>query len=106
MRQHRELVVALLTANVVDAEADPDDASVTDAFARPLARLERFTRREMAGRGLIGDPTIAVRATFGMVMAMAVLDDWFFSGVSRRPSHAVVTAGMTELVVHGITGTR
>jgi AcrR family transcriptional regulator len=106
MRRHRELVVALLTANAFDAEADPDDASLTDAFAGPLARLEGFTRREMAGRGLTGDPTIAVRATFGMVMAMAVLDDWFFSGVSRRPPHAVITAEMTELVLHGIAGPR
>jgi AcrR family transcriptional regulator len=105
MREHRELVVALITANAFDDEADPDGLPITDAFARPILRLERFTRREMAGRGLTGDPTIAVRATFGMVMSMAVLDDWFFAGVGRRPATEMVTRQMTDLVVGGITGT-
>jgi len=103
MHEHRELVVALITANAFEDEADPDGVPITDAFARPIRRLEKFTRREMAGRGLSGDPTISVRATFGMVMAMAVLDDWFFAGVTRRPPAEAVTTEMTDLVVGGIT---
>jgi AcrR family transcriptional regulator len=102
MREHRELVVALITANDFDDE-DPSGTPLTDAFARPIRRLETFTRREMAGRGLTGDPTISVRATFGMVMSMAVLDDWFFAGVARRPTAEAVTKEMTDLVVGGIT---
>jgi AcrR family transcriptional regulator len=103
MREHRELVIALITANDFEAEADPDGVPITDAFARPIRRLEKFTRREMAGRGLVADPTIGVRATFGMVMSMAVLDDWFFAGVARRPVTDAVTREMTDLVVFGIT---
>jgi AcrR family transcriptional regulator len=105
MRDHRELVIALITANAFDDEADAGDSPITDAFARPIRRLEKFTRREMAGRGLATDPTIGVRATFGMVMSMAVLDDWFFAGVARRPMTDAVTREMTDLVVFGITGT-
>ena len=104
MREHRELVVALIAANSFDAEHDPEGAPLTDAFARPLERLERFTRREMAGRGLAANPTVAVRATFGMVMSMAVLDDWFFSGVTRPPSGETVAREMTDLVVYGLAG--
>jgi AcrR family transcriptional regulator len=103
MREHRELVVALITANAFEDEADSDGVPITDAFARPIRRLEKFTRREMAGRGLSGDPTISVRAIFGMVLSMAVLDDWFFAGVSRRPAAEAVTREMTDLVVGGIT---
>lgn len=103
MRDHRELVVALIAANSFAADAEPGDAPLTDAFARPLDRLERFTRREMAGRGLSGDPTVTVRATFGMVMAMAVFDDWFFSGVARPPSGLTIAREMTDMIVHGIT---
>lgn len=105
MREHRELVVALFTAN----SSHPDDREagpLSDAFARPLERLERFTRREFAGRGLAANPTVAVRATFGMVMSMAVFDDWFFSGVSRTPSPGTVVREMTDLVVFGIAGAR
>ena len=105
MREHRELVVALITANTFEEESDPDGVPITDAFAGPIRRLETFTRREMAGRGLTGDPMIGVRATFGMVMTMAVLDDWFFAGVARRPDSETVTREMTDLVVSGITGT-
>lgn len=106
MREHRELVVALIAANTFDADADPGDLPLADAFARPLERLERFTRREMAGRGLSGNPTVSVRATFGMVMSMAVLDNWFFSGVARPPSGATLAREMTDLVVYGFVGRR
>ena len=104
MREHRDLVVALIGANSFDAEHDPEGAPLTDAFARPLERLERFTRREMAGRGLAANPTVAVRANFGMVMYMAVLDDWFFSGVTRPPSGETLAREMTDLVVFGLAG--
>jgi AcrR family transcriptional regulator len=104
MREHRELVIALITANGFEEEADAGGIPITDAFARPIRRLEKFTRREMAGRGLSTDPTIGVRATFGMVMSMAVLDDWFFAGVAKRPATEAVTREMTDIVVFGITG--
>ncbi|GAA0605737.1 hypothetical protein GCM10009547_04540 [Sporichthya brevicatena] len=104
MHEHRELIVALIGANSFDAENDPDGDLLSDAFARPLERLERFTRREMAGRGLGANPTVAVRATFGMVLSMAVLDDWFFSGVTRPPSEETIAREMTDLVVFGIRG--
>jgi AcrR family transcriptional regulator len=103
MREHRELVVALFTANSADAD-DGEAGPLSDAFAEPLERLERFTRREFAGRGLAANPTVAVRATFGMVMSMAVFDDWFFSGVTRVPSGETVVREMTDLVVFGIAG--
>lgn len=104
MRDHRDLVVALITANSADGDDDGGGAPLSDAFARPLERLERFTRREMAGRGLAANPTVAVRATFGMVLSMAVLDDWFFSGVARRPSDATIAREMTDLLVFGFAG--
>lgn len=116
LRDHRDLVVALIAANAFDsgrgagssAGVDPDGVAavgpMTDAFARPLERLERFSRREMRGRGLAGNPTIVVRAMFGMVMSMAVLDDWFFDGVPDVPPAATVTREMTDLMMFGIAG--
>lgn len=104
MREHRDLVVALIAANSSDADDDGEGAPLSDAFARPLERLERFTRREMAGRGLGANPTVAVRATFGMVMSMSVFDDWFFSGVTRPPSEETIAREMTDLVVFGLAG--
>lgn len=104
MREHRELVVALIAANSFEAEHDPEGGPLSDAFARPLERLERFTRREMTGRGLGANPTVAVRATFGMVMSMAVFDDWFFSGITRPPSGETIAREMTDLVVFGLAG--
>ncbi|MGQ0630953.1 MAG: TetR/AcrR family transcriptional regulator [Sporichthyaceae bacterium] len=104
MRAHRDLVVALIAANAFEADSSGDGQPLTDAFTRPLERLERFTRREMKGRGLIGDPSVSVRALFAMVMSMAVLDDWFFGGLTNRPSREHVTAEMTRMVVYGITG--
>ena len=104
MREHRDLVIALIAANAIDAEGDPEGAPLSDAFARPLERLERFTRREMAGRGLTANPTVAVRATFGMVLSMAIFDDWFFSGVARPPSGETIAREMTDMIVFGFAG--
>ncbi|MGQ0626055.1 MAG: TetR/AcrR family transcriptional regulator [Sporichthyaceae bacterium] len=104
MREHRDLVVALIAANAFEADSSGDGQPLTDAFTRPLQRLEAFTRREMRGRGLVGDPSVSVRALFAMVMSMAVLDDWFFAGMAHRPSREQVTTEMTRLVVYGITG--
>jgi len=33
-----------------------------------------------------------------------VLDDWFFSGLSRAPSGETIAREMTDLVVFGIAG--
>jgi AcrR family transcriptional regulator len=104
LREHRELVSALVGASTFDDGSEPEVPPLRDAFARPMERMERFTRREFTGRGLTLNPTIAVRAAFGMVMSMAVFDDWFFAGVTRPPSAARVAREMTSLVTHGITG--
>lgn len=104
LREHRELVSALVGANTFDDGLDQDSAPLRDAFARPMERMERFTRREFTGRGLTLDPTVAVRAAFGMVMSMAVFDDWFFAGIARPPSAARIAREMTDLMVHGING--
>lgn len=101
--QHRDLVLALISAHAFDPAAAGGEP-FTDAFVGPLKRLERFTRHEMAGRGLRADPMLAVRAIFGMVMSMAVLDDWFFSGLAKPPTTATVTRGLTGMLLYGVTG--
>lgn len=103
LREHRELVSALVGASSFGDETG-EDAPLRFAFARPMERMEGFTRREFTGRGLNGNPTITVRAAFGMVLSMAVFDDWFFSGVARPPSAAKIAREMTNLMVYGIAG--
>lgn len=104
LREHRDLVVALVGASSFDDGSGPDGAPLRDAFTRPMERMERFTRREFTGRGLTANPTIAVRAAFGMVLSMAIFDDWLFNGVLRPPSPARIAREMTGLMTHGITG--
>ncbi|MGQ0465099.1 MAG: TetR/AcrR family transcriptional regulator [Sporichthyaceae bacterium] len=100
---NRELVSALVGASAFSDETG-GEAPLRFAFRRPMERMEAFTRREFTGRGLSGNPTISVRAAFGMVLSMAVFDDWFFSGVARPPSAAKIAREMTSLMVHGISG--
>jgi len=104
LREHRELVAALISASSIDDDSDLDGAPLRHAFVRPMERMERFTRREFTGRGLTANPTVAVRAAFGMVLSMAVLDDWFFSGLDRPPSPQRIAREMTSLMTHGISG--
>lgn len=100
LRDHRDVVVALVAAHAFDADAAAGGDPVTSALTEPVKRLEDFARREADARGLDWDAAIRVRSVVGMVMAMAVLDDWFFAG--RRPSRAAVVGDMTRLVLRGL----
>jgi hypothetical protein len=46
---------------------------------------------------------IANRAIIGMVMSMALFDDWLLQGEGTRPSQEAIIEELVELILHGIT---
>jgi len=103
LHQHREIVVALTVAHAYDIDiVGGDGAGVGTELSDVLSRLEGLVNAEIERRDLHGlDPPLSVRVTVGMVMAMALLDEWLFPG-PRRPSQARLVKEMTMYMAHGV----
>ena len=103
LHEHREIVVALTVAHADDIDiVGGEGAGVGAELSNVLSRLERLVNAEIERRDLAGlDPPLTVRVTVGMVMAMALLDEWLFPG-PRRPSEARLVHEMTMYMAHGV----
>lgn len=104
LREHRRLVLALLTRAAYDEEAaDPGDGS--SPFARLHALTEDIMRAELAARGLTHpDLALSVRLPFAAVLAAAVFDRPVLAGAGRRPGRDRIVDELTALVFHGTAG--
>jgi AcrR family transcriptional regulator len=102
LREHRELVLALLTTQVYEIDVAPGTAG------SPLSGiLDQATAiiSDLRERGLLSDwdPVTAPRILFGMVFGMAVLDEWLFP-ISKRPSQARLVRQLDSMMFRGLTG--
>jgi AcrR family transcriptional regulator len=98
--EHRDLVLALITAQAYEAIDEVDGAS---PVSRLLDQLEAVPGREAEQRGFTFDVQIATRLVVGMVMAMALLDKWMFPPGKRRPSRQRIVDEMVGMVLRGLT---
>jgi AcrR family transcriptional regulator len=105
MRQHRELVLVLASARV--HQDDPLHQAATDVvekLAKTLSQMELITNAEGAAQQLTGmDAPITSAAGIGMIMSLAVLDDWLLTPGSPQPAAARVTNEITTMILHGIS---
>lgn len=101
LREHRELIMALVAAHAY--ELGVVGKGEGGMLSGALDRLEEVVEAEVSRRGFNGvDIPVAIRATFGMVMAMAVLDDWLFPPDRRRPGRDRIVNEMVAFMVHGL----
>jgi AcrR family transcriptional regulator len=101
LREHRELVMALMAAQAYEAglAGDAKQAMLSSA----LDRLQEVVEAEVTSRGFAGlDIPVTIRLTFGMVMAMALLDEWLFPPNRRHPSRERIVTEMVGFMVHGL----
>ena len=92
--------MALVTAQAYESIQELDDASPLSLL---LDELETVARREAEVRGFTFDVQIATRLVAGMVMSMALLDDWLFPPGKRRPSRQKIVNEMVAFLLHGLT---
>lgn len=105
LRQHRKLVMALLTATAYEDDVD-DALSGKDS---PLAVIHRLTEQIMAAeaekRGYEGlDLRLTVRLPFATLLATAVFDGPVLAGIGRRPSRDTIVEEMAALILYGSSG--
>ncbi|MBA3741823.1 TetR/AcrR family transcriptional regulator [Sporichthya sp.] len=105
LRQHRELVLVLAAARV-----HPDDPlhhaamDVADKLAKTLGQMEGITTAERTTQRLGGiDAPITAATGIGMVMALALLDDWLMAPGNPKPAASRITNEITTMILHGIS---
>jgi AcrR family transcriptional regulator len=99
----------LVAQAIFSAARHEDIASELQLAVRDLndlfGGLEEIVRSESIR--LYGSPShqpnLVVRLTFGMVMAVTVLDDWLFAPGVPRPSRAEMVRALTDFVMYGAT---
>ena len=100
LSEHRQLVLALIAAGAFEAMPELIEAS---PLSRLLDELEFVASREAEARGYAAfDVEVATRTVAGMVMAMALLDDWLFPPGKRRPGRERIVNEMVGFMVHGL----
>jgi AcrR family transcriptional regulator len=99
LSENRELVLALVTAQAYESIQELNEAT---PLSRLLDELEVVAAREAELRGFKFDVQITVRLVAGMVMAMALLDEWLFPAGKRRPSRQRITNEMVAFMIHGL----
>ena len=106
IRQHRELLLALAAAQVHPHDPLHDAASaVGTKLATLLGQLSTMTAAEGEIRHLPGidNPALTNAVGIGMVMSLALLDDWLFIPGNAAPTASQVTHELATMMAHGMT---
>jgi AcrR family transcriptional regulator len=99
---HRELVLALIAAQEFHA-AVSDGAGESD-LSQLLERLEPQLEIEAARRPLREfDIPVTLRISVGMIMGVAVLDQWLFPTAAKRPDEERVLEELVQFCLYGVT---
>ena len=99
LSENRELVLALVTAQAYESIKELNEAS---PLSRLMDELEQVAGREAELRGYQFDVHISTRLVAGMVMSMALLDEWLFPTGKRRPSRQRIVNEMVAFMIHGL----
>lgn len=99
LSENRELVLALVTAQAYESIEELNAAS---PLSNLMEQLEQVAGHEAELRGFKFDVQITTRLVAGMVMSMALLDEWLFPVGKRRPSRQRIVNEMVEFMLHGL----
>lgn len=97
--EHRELVMALVTAQAYESL---QEVSAASPLTRLLEELETLARAEATARAFHFDVPVTTRVAMGMIMGMALLDEWLFQPGRRKPSRQRIVDEMVAFMLHGL----
>lgn len=107
LRQHRQLVLALLMADAYESEIAGSLSGKESPIAAIHTLTEQILSAEFEKRGYERiDLRLTVRLPFATLLATAVFDGPVLAGIGRRPSRDTIVEEMTALIVHGAIGRR
>jgi AcrR family transcriptional regulator len=101
---NRKLLLALIRAAQEDgAEVAALMSGASSPLRRYFDRVEYLAGTSMDEVGWSGvDVPVVVRATFAMVLGMAMADEWLFPPDEEHPRTERIVAEMHQFMVHGL----
>jgi AcrR family transcriptional regulator len=101
---NRKLLLALIRAAQEDgAEVSALMSGASSPLRRYFDRVEYLASTSMDEVGWSGvDVPVVVRATFAMVLGMAMADEWLFPPDEEHPRSERIVAEMHQFMVHGL----
>jgi AcrR family transcriptional regulator len=103
LRNNRGLVLAYIatshfTPDVVNFEESP-------IFLEAIDTLARWSQSDFLGPRLHSSRNlrIANRAIVGMILSMALFDEWLLNPAGETPSREEIIEEMTQIILHGVT---
>jgi AcrR family transcriptional regulator len=104
--KNRGLILTYIATSIFEPEVIRLEES--PMFLTAIDTLARWAETELVeARGLPRvNVRIANRAIIGMVMSMALFEDWLVSSNGKTPSQATIVNELADLVLYGVTGPR
>jgi AcrR family transcriptional regulator len=104
LRQHRDLVIALITAAAYEDDVAKALGGKDSAMAAVHLLAEHILAAELEREGAPKEGRrLTVRLSFAMVLATAVFDGLVLAGYGRRPSRDTIVDELAALTMYGST---
>jgi AcrR family transcriptional regulator len=95
----RPMLTALLAVTLHDVQPSPELDAIRTRLEELFDRTVEENRKAARRFDITGvDAQLAVRITFGLVFAMAVLDDWLLGTMPRRPSRKRILSELAAFI--------
>ncbi|BBY12526.1 hypothetical protein MMARJ_32660 [Mycobacterium marseillense] len=102
-RDNRGLMITYIATSVFD----PEVVSLEKAplFMETIDTLARWSEKTFIDAGGVDqvDILVANRAYVGMLLSMALFEDWLMTKVGRRPSRDQIVAELSRLILYGMS---
>jgi AcrR family transcriptional regulator len=105
-RDNRGLMITYIATSVFDPEIV--NLEKAPLFMETIDTLARWSKKDLIEPGALEgiDVLVANRAAVGMLMSMALFEDWLLTEVGRRPSRDEIVAELSRLILYGVNRPR
>jgi AcrR family transcriptional regulator len=100
--QHRELILALISARQFEPELF-GEVNQEPALASIFEQMTSLViMHKDAHQMTLPDPLVTTRASFSLVMGMALLDEWLFPAGMTHPGRERIITELVNFQLHGV----
>ena len=105
-RDNRGLMITYIATSVFDPEVVGLEKA--PLFMETIDTLARWSQKDLIEAHALGpvDILVANRAYVGMLMSMALFEDWLMTEVGQRPSRDEIVAELSRLILYGVNRPR
>lgn len=105
-RDNRGLMITYIATSVFDPEVVGLERA--PLFVETIDTIARWSQKDLIEAHALGpvDILVANRAYVGMLMSMALFEEWLMTEVGQRPSRDEIVAELSSLILYGVNRPR